>query len=357
MAMHELPHGLPLTQCGHNREPAAPPSPRSGGIHGRTYCPGALTGQPSGECRNHAQITVSTLSARPPGEFGEAHPKRGWLSALYGPWPTPIFSRLHEASTVTRPNDRARLHDDLVLGRRKLSERFHRSSPRNLTAGELLAAAARSSGVIYQLQAGWACQFRNFSDGSRAIVDIYLPGDVIGLDAGLRTRPVEDVMALTSTTVAAIDGGIARPDGMSVHSALYRVVARPAATARGPPAGHDVLPRCTGTTGDDDARLLQETARSEINHWVDVQPSFDANLDRELPRADCSTRQPHAAILAGRADRQSGKAQRNDPRSRTSHEIGSERHIRELDRDLWGALLERSSRLEFSWSPCPAGSP
>jgi CRP-like cAMP-binding protein len=83
-------------------------------------------------------------------------------------------------------------------------------------------AAARSSGVIYQLQAGWACQFRNFSDGSRAIVDIYLPADVIGLDAVLRTRPLKEVMALTSTTVAAIDGEDALTDLMACRpTALY----------------------------------------------------------------------------------------------------------------------------------------
>jgi CRP/FNR family transcriptional regulator len=123
-----------------------------------------------------------------------------------------------------RLNDRARLHDDLVLGRRELSARFRSSPPRTLTTGEILVAAARSSEVIYQLRAGWACQFRDFSDGSRAIVDIYLPGDVIGLDAVLGTRPLEEVMALTSTTVASIDGEDALTDLMACRlTALYIV--------------------------------------------------------------------------------------------------------------------------------------
>jgi CRP/FNR family transcriptional regulator len=135
---------------------------------------------------------------------------------------TRSFLRLHEALAVTRLNGRARLHGDLALGKRKLSERFHRAPARNLTAGELLVAAARSSEVIYQLQAGWACQFRDFSDGSRAIVDIYLPGDVIGLDAVLRTRPLEQVITLTSITVEAIGAEDALTDLMACRStALY----------------------------------------------------------------------------------------------------------------------------------------
>jgi CRP-like cAMP-binding protein len=42
-------------------------------------------------------------------------------------------------------------------------------------------------------------------DGRRAIVDIYLPSDVIGLDAALRIRPLEEVMALTSLTIETIN--------------------------------------------------------------------------------------------------------------------------------------------------------
>jgi CRP/FNR family transcriptional regulator len=167
--------------------------------------------------------TLSGLSARPSDEFGDAQPKWGWgcwCSSGHGRFP--FFLRLYKALAVTRLNDRVSLHENLVLGRRKLSEWFHRSPPRNLTAGELLVAAAPSSEVIFQLQAGWACQFRDFSDGSRAIVDIYLLGDVIGMDAVLRTRPLEEAMALTSITLATIDGEDALTDLTACrHMALY----------------------------------------------------------------------------------------------------------------------------------------
>jgi hypothetical protein len=39
----------------------------------------------------------------------------------------------------------------------------------------------------------------------RAIVDVYLPGDLNGLDAAFSRRPVESVLALVSVDVEAID--------------------------------------------------------------------------------------------------------------------------------------------------------
>jgi CRP/FNR family transcriptional regulator len=102
-------------------------------------------------------------------------------------------------------NSHVGLHADLALGRRELAARFHSSPPYTFRAGEILVAAVRSSDAIHHLQGGWACQFRDLPDGRRAIVDIYLPGDVIGLDAALRIRPLEEVMTLTSLTIETIN--------------------------------------------------------------------------------------------------------------------------------------------------------
>jgi CRP-like cAMP-binding protein len=53
-------------------------------------------------------------------------------------------------------------------------------------------------------------------------VDIYLPGDVIGLDAVLRTRPLEEVMTLSSIAIEAIDTEDTLIDLMTCHHmALY----------------------------------------------------------------------------------------------------------------------------------------
>jgi CRP/FNR family transcriptional regulator len=102
-------------------------------------------------------------------------------------------------------NDPVQLRDELALGRRKLSTVFGSSPPRLLEAGELLAGAA-SSNRIYHLRAGWACQIRDLAIGRRAILDVYLPGDVIGIDTAVRTRPLEQILTLTPATVEAIPG-------------------------------------------------------------------------------------------------------------------------------------------------------
>jgi CRP-like cAMP-binding protein len=60
----------------------------------------------------------------------------------------------------------------------------------------------------YRLRTGWAGQCRDLAGGRRAIVDVYLPGDLIGLDAPLKTRPVENVLALTSVETEAIGAGV-----------------------------------------------------------------------------------------------------------------------------------------------------
>jgi CRP-like cAMP-binding protein len=99
-------------------------------------------------------------------------------------------------------NNRALLHDQLALGQSKLRAIFGGSPLRTLKPGELLAAAG-SSDSIYRLRAGWACQFHDLDNGRRVILDICLPGDIIGLDAGVYTRPLE-ILTLTAATVEAI---------------------------------------------------------------------------------------------------------------------------------------------------------
>src|SRR5208282_3227790 len=108
---------------------------------------------------------------------------------------------------VTGSNGSVSLRDELVLGRRELGARFRALPPRTLGAGELLASATRA-GNIFHLVTGWACRFREFTDSHQVIVDISFPGDVMGLDAVLRTRTLEEVMTLTSIAAEVIEDGL-----------------------------------------------------------------------------------------------------------------------------------------------------
>ena len=101
--------------------------------------------------------------------------------------------------------DPIQLRNELALGRRRLSTVFGSSPPRLLETGEVLAGAD-SSNRIYHLRAGWACQIRDLANSRRAIFDVYLPGDVIGIDTAVRTRPLEEIVTLTPATVEAISG-------------------------------------------------------------------------------------------------------------------------------------------------------
>src|SRR5262245_32666880 len=123
---------------------------------------------------------------------------------------------------ATRLNTRVVLRGELDLGQRELNARFCSSPPHILGSSRVLRTAAGSRYVIYHLRAGWACQFRELPNRRRAIVDIYLPGDIIGLDAVLRTRPLNEVLTLTSVTVETIQGVNGLIDLMACRpTALY----------------------------------------------------------------------------------------------------------------------------------------
>lgn len=129
--------------------------------------------------------------------------------------------RLNEVLQVMLPSGRIMLRDELALGRRELNAQFGKSPPRTSGAGVLVAGSHSSAG-IYRLIAGWACQCRDFSDGHPTIMDIYLPGEIIGLDAVLRTRPLQKVLALTSVAIEAVDAEDTLADLMATRSkALY----------------------------------------------------------------------------------------------------------------------------------------
>jgi CRP-like cAMP-binding protein len=102
--------------------------------------------------------------------------------------------------------DPVALYNELALGRRKLGTIFCASTAQTLKANEKLAAAARSAEAVYRLRAGWACQFRELSNGGRAIVDVYIPGDIIGLDTVLHTRPLQEVLTLCAVTIEEVPG-------------------------------------------------------------------------------------------------------------------------------------------------------
>jgi CRP-like cAMP-binding protein len=91
------------------------------------------------------------------------------------------------------------INRELISGQSKLNSIFSESLARMHKAGELLR-----TNEIYHLRVGWACQFHNLPNARRAIVYVYLPGDVIGFDTFLCTRLLGEILTLTAVTVETI---------------------------------------------------------------------------------------------------------------------------------------------------------
>jgi CRP-like cAMP-binding protein len=96
------------------------------------------------------------------------------------------------------------LPDNLTSGRDALTSLFNEGSPLILRAGQRLANLGHAGDLLYRLKAGWAYRFRDLAGGNRPIVDIYLPGDIIGFDAALCGGPITNVTTLTTTAVETL---------------------------------------------------------------------------------------------------------------------------------------------------------
>lgn len=112
---------------------------------------------------------------------------------------------------MPRNSCRAEFYEDLAQGKRTLRAAFRQSPPQPIEPGAKILAPDGPSEAVYCLSGGWAHRAREWPDGRRAIIDVYLPGDVVGLEAALISRPNDTVVALTPLTLQAIDTRHALP--------------------------------------------------------------------------------------------------------------------------------------------------
>jgi CRP/FNR family transcriptional regulator len=109
-----------------------------------------------------------------------------------------------------------RLNRELALGQRKLRTIFENSPLRTRNAGQLFPGDE-----ISNLRTGWACRCPDLSNGRQAIVDVYLPGDVVGIHTALHTRP-DRIIALTAVSIGVVPAKDALIDLMGNRAAaLY----------------------------------------------------------------------------------------------------------------------------------------
>ncbi len=59
---------------------------------------------------------------------------------------------------------------------------------------------------LYTLFEGWALRYHRLPDGSRQILDVLLPGDMVGMTSVLLGRSAHSVQALTAASFCVLDG-------------------------------------------------------------------------------------------------------------------------------------------------------
>ncbi len=74
-----------------------------------------------------------------------------------------------------------------------------------LAANQEVIAQDRVDGAIYTLHEGWAVRCRILASGANQILDILLPGDLIGLSAHLLGSSAHAVHTLTAATLCVFD--------------------------------------------------------------------------------------------------------------------------------------------------------
>src|SRR5579884_1285742 len=130
------------------------------------------------------------------------------------------FAAGPEAAATIRPAPRLEFDGRIERGRRVIDAAFGKSAPQRMPAGTRVFGPDSGSGLVYRLNGGWAYRAVDWPDGRRAIVEIHLPGDIVGLDAAVLDRPVDEVVAVTALTMQAID-----------TATLAELMASPAAAA------------------------------------------------------------------------------------------------------------------------------
>jgi CRP/FNR family transcriptional regulator, anaerobic regulatory protein len=96
-------------------------------------------------------------------------------------------------------------------------------APRVLERRLSMIRPGEPCGQVFLLASGWACRERRLPNGERAILDLYLPGDMIGLDHLFVQCALDSVSALTAISYYARDcqtlGGLMqRHSGMALQA-------------------------------------------------------------------------------------------------------------------------------------------
>lgn len=110
------------------------------------------------------------------------------------------------AGTSVYPLHRPEIYEALALGDRAMLQAMStagRTMVLNPRATLIEAGAAHDR--VYRLRSGWLARTRRIEDERRQIIDIFLPGDLVGTKATLLSRQPDSIEALTTASVDSLD--------------------------------------------------------------------------------------------------------------------------------------------------------
>jgi CRP-like cAMP-binding protein len=96
------------------------------------------------------------------------------------------------------------ISEALAEGARLLQAAFSRDR-RVAPPRFLLSGPVSSTRCAFMLESGWAKRSRPLPNGRRSLLAIYLPGDVIGLDAVLRCETMDEIETLSTSSYQVLE--------------------------------------------------------------------------------------------------------------------------------------------------------
>lgn len=85
---------------------------------------------------------------------------------------------------------------ELTVHEQQLLSRLEQN-PRSFDADQEMSAAGSDANKFFTLRSGWACSIRTLADGQRQILDIFLPGQILGLREISFSRNLSEIRSLT----------------------------------------------------------------------------------------------------------------------------------------------------------------
>lgn len=101
--------------------------------------------------------------------------------------------------------------------------------PREWPKNTILWHQGDGSDRFYTLSKGWACSYRELEDGSRQVLDVYVPGDIVGLREFAFQKRITSVMLLSDAELCAFPKShLAQvfSSSLALSSTMFMIAAR-----------------------------------------------------------------------------------------------------------------------------------